>query len=199
MKHTFAIYMLFLFTIGCATSVKQESDTLQKTPKTQEEKQEEQTTKKDPVTEKKETPAGTPMGRAQQAIDKSSKEMQEAIKIVEQASKRPVKLNCSEDPQKCFQRVQSFFYPAAFDFDEQEFWFSTTDGERVGVDLNNGNIDICVYEVWVSYKKLTVYQNTTGPQVYSEFYLDSTKNELMVHRFKGNQRVNNSNYVIANR
>lgn len=139
--------------------------------------------------------AGSPMGGAVQTMHKSTREMAETIKQIQQIYTGDVTLDCQGNLAEVWQKVAQFFQPKYFGYDPLRFWFSTTSGEKIGPDINDGDVQQCSYGLFTSFKRLITLQKS-NEVVRTEFYVDETSGDLMVHRYHGS-RFTNENYVLS--
>ncbi len=140
--------------------------------------------------------SGSPVGGALQSMDRSKKQMLDTIDMVGQLQGDRV-LDCQTNPEAAFRIMQKFFGQDCFGYDEITFWFMEKTGKKIGLHESNGALQKCKIGIFMGFKQLTAYQVNDGVEVNTEFYLDVTQRELMVHRYRGWHRIATEVYKVS--
>lgn len=126
-------------------------------------------------------------------MENAAKEMEEVVELIEAVKDTTVHMD--NQPEQAFQKIEKFFSPIYFQYNQNTFWFLTKEGSKVGTFEAGGKVEKCTYGYFTSYKTLVSFQQ--GESIRTEFYVDVKTGELMVHRYKKNQLDKNKTYTLA--
>ncbi len=126
-------------------------------------------------------------------MENAAKEMEEVVELIEAVKDTTIYID--NQPEQAFQKIEKFFSPIYFKYNENTFWFLTKEGSKVGTLEAWGKVEKCTYGYFTSYKTLVSFQQ--GESIRTEFYIDVKTGELMVHRYKKNQLDTNKTYILA--
>ena len=101
-----------------------------------------------------------------------------------------------ESQSEAFKTLQTFFGKGVVQFDNYTFWFVNSEGQKVGLDENDGILNKCTIGLFQSFKRAVIVQLNGEESITTEFYVEPKKGDLMVHRYRGRERTN-ENYKIA--
>ncbi len=189
---------LFLF-VSCSQSVQQNSvaEPIAKPMMLSEDEEKVNATISPSEIEQKEEPIdASPVGNAVQTMQNAEKKMLDTLKLVGTLQGDQI-LDCEEYKAENFAKMKEFFGQHCFNFDRYVFWFNTNTGKKISVLETDGILKKCKIGYFTSYKRLISYQEYGNSVIETEFYMDSTKGELMVHRFRNGVRTANENYRLA--
>ena len=196
MKKIIFLFLLFFFFWGCSTYETKETKIEQLPSADLKQTVEEKKVQENPLSEKaKETASGSPMGAAVQSIKKAEEDMTETIKLVEELRKGDQFLDFRNNRASSFKTLQTFFGSSCFSYDEYTFWFMTQGDKKISVWEEDGFLEKGTTGLFMSFKRLVAIQVKDNQETETEFYVDSTKKELMVHRFHKN-KTTNENYIL---
>lgn len=130
---------------------------------------------------------GTPMGGAVHAMRNAEKEILEAMRLINAAQGDRV-LDCQNQRQESFQLMQEFFGAHCFGYDDEQFWFLAPNGQKIKLNENDGELQKTKIGFLTSLKELVAYQVDGGILVETDFYMDCTKGELIIHHYRDGER-----------
>lgn len=139
---------------------------------------------------------GSPVAYAVQTMKKAEQDMQKSLQLIELLKQGDQTLDCKNDLQNSLQTIESFFNASFLIYDEVTFWFLTNDKKRVGVFEEDGILSTCKIGLFSEYKRLIATQYRGQDTIRTEFYVQPSKGELMVHRYINGARVQNGNYNL---
>ena len=139
---------------------------------------------------------GSPMGQAVNSIEKAKQDMVDTVKMISQLNSGDKILDCKNNRQQSLQSLQSFFGNRYFKIDKYTFWFTTLQGKKVGVYPKDGILYICKIGMFSSFKRLIAIQQSGSNKTETEFYVDTSKKELMIHRYRSEGKTH-ENYRLA--
>ncbi|HNZ66675.1 MAG: hypothetical protein KBC30_03375 [Planctomycetes bacterium] len=193
-SYIFCCVLMFCF-VSCASHVeiqKSEEEFLQ--PRADHRLSAEEESQK--IEQAKNTPSGSPVGAAVQTMKKAESEMLATLELLQQLKTGDQVLDCRNDLQNSLQKIQTFFKPDPIVCDDVSFWFFTDKG-RVGIFEEDGALFSCTIGLFMNLKQLTAVQYRGDTVVETEFYVDSQKKELMIHRYVDRTLMQNENYTLA--
>ena len=195
---------LFVVTVACTTAREEQQKPLEPQPVTQKstlKNVEEPPPPAPPAPAKpEEEPSGSPLGSAHQSIERAGKKMSETIKLVRQLQAGDQVYDCrnSRQRQQAFQNLKLFFGTDNLHYDEYTFWFVANDDTKVGLNENDGILRDCTIGMFKSFKQVTTIQRNGEHLIRTEFYVNPSSGELMVHRYRDRKRIN-ANYRLKSR
>lgn len=189
------VILSFLLLLGCSTSQNQTSD-VTTTPVSTNTETKVTTPPKAPITKAPITKASaSPVGGAVQAMQKANQQMLETMQLL--GTLEDQVYDCQNRRQESFQAMQKFFGQHCFDFDEEQFWFLTASGQKVGVRPSDGVLAKAKTGYFTSYRELVTYQSNGDALIQTDFYMDCTKGELIVHRYVNNDLMSTETFNLA--
>lgn len=148
-----------------------------------------------PAPEKK-LVVGDPMGNALLTMNKAKEDMTETIQLVEEVRAGDKILDCKNERAATFEAIQQFFGKKYCAYDPYNFWFVTADGQKVSIFEDDGYLTQCKIGLFLSFKRLIATQELGAKKIQTEFFVDTTKGNLMVHRYRVQENTN-ENYVLS--
>ena len=139
---------------------------------------------------------GSPMGQAVNSIEKAKKDMVDTVKLISQLNTGDRILDCKNNRKQSLQTLQTFFGNKYLKIDKYTFWFTTLHGKKIGVYPKDGILHMCKIGMFSSFKRLITIQQSGNNKTETEFYVDTTKKELMVHRYRSEGKTH-ENYRLA--
>lgn len=132
--------------------------------------------------------AGSPVKNAVQTIQRSKYEIEQTLKLVELVTQGDKHLDC-ENLEQTFKTLQIFFGRGYFEFEDDRFWFLTNTNQRIGVYSRDGKFHRCIMGMFNAFRQLTILQIHNGKKILTEFYFDAENGDLMIHRYRGDERT----------
>lgn len=152
---------------------------------------------KSPVKENREVPPGTPVANANYQMQKSQKDMEKTLKMIQQVQAGDITVDCQKDPAASFKVLSGFFNRAYFDYSATSFWFLTSDGRKIEINPEDGTLRQCKFGVFSTAKRLITYQFKDETSIQTEFYIDERDASLAVHHYQDGRLTGNENYSIT--
>ncbi len=189
----FLSFFLFCF-CGCSTYTTKDKN-IEKIPASSSYEEKKPSENKNAQPKPQESLPGSPMGLAVHSMKKAQEDMSQTIKLVEELRKGDQILDFRSNRLSSFQTLQTFFGSSFLNYDEYLFWFPTEDGQKIGLYEEDGFLEKGTIGLFMSFKRFIAVQNKGGLKTETEFYVDTTKRDLMVHRYRTNQTTN-ENYTL---
>ncbi|NUM35691.1 MAG: hypothetical protein HUU50_14180 [Candidatus Brocadiae bacterium] len=191
---TIIFLLIFLFFCACSSYETKESK-IEKLPVASELKKAENNNGQPLPKENPPSPA-SPMGLAVQSMKKAQDDMSQTIKLLEELRRGDQILDFRNNRTSAFQTLQTFFGVSFLGYDEHRFWFLAQNDQKVGLYEDDGFLEKGTIGLFMSFKRFIAVQRKGQKTTETEFYVDTTKKDLMVHRYR-NQNTTNENYVLS--